>query len=262
MSFSDGKKGSTLCVLEVVRTERISPNFMRITLGGEQLKPLQKHGFDHWFRLFLPQEHGETSFDLPDRVDMLGYLKYLRMPGSVRPPMRNYTVRDYRPETLELDIDFVVHGDEGLATRWATRTVAGDKVALLDQGRAYEGSDDADQHLLVTDETGLPAVAGILRDLPRDAIGRAFIEIVHADDAQDTGAPDGFTVTWLVRAPGARPGSLALDTVSDWTPPTTNLLAYIVGEHALPTGLRRSLVAKGIAKKSIIFSGYWRLDAH
>ena len=259
MSFSDGKKGSTLCVLEVVRTERISPNFMRITLGGEQLKPLQKHGFDHWFRLFLPQEHGETSFDLPDRVDMLGYLKYLRMPGSVRPPMRNYTVRDYRPETLELDIDFVVHGDEGLATRWATRTVAGDKVALLDQGRAYEGSDDADQHLLVTDETGLPAVAGILRDLPRDARGIAIIEIPDAADAQAVDAPPAFDVRWVVRPAGDKPGTAALEAARQLPVPSGSISVYVVGEQSLPVGLRRHLVEQGVPKKSIQFQGYWRL---
>lgn len=262
MSFKDAKKGETLAVVNVVRTARVSPNFVRVTVGGDQLAAIEKKGFDHWFRLFLPKEEGETSFNLPNRADMIGYLKYLRMPAATRPYLRNYTVRDFRPGELELDIDFAVHGDEGIATRWATRTQPGDTVAIIDQGCGFDVDPAVDFHLLVADETGLPAVAGILRDLTRDAIGTAFIEIVHADDAQDTGAPDGFTVTWLVRAPGARPGSLALDTVSDWTPPTTNLLAYIVGEHALPTGLRRSLVAKGIAKKSIIFSGYWRLDAH
>lgn len=259
MSFKDARKGTTLCVLEVVRTERISPNFMRITLGGEQLAPLQKHGFDHWFRLFLPQEEGETSFDLPKRVDMLGYLKYLRMPESVRPPMRNYTVREHRPEQLELDIDFVVHGDEGLATRWATRTAVGDKVALLDQGRGYDPVEGADHHLLVTDETGLPAVAGILRDLPRDAVGTAIIEVPDAADAQNLNEPSGFDVRWVVRPHGDKPGVAALAEATSWSIPSGALAVYVVGEQALPTGLRRHLVEQGVPKKSIQFQGYWRM---
>lgn len=260
MSFKDGRKGATLCLLEVVRTERISPNFVRVTVGGEQLADLANHGYDHWFRLFLPVESGETSFKLPKRVDLLGYMQYLRMPEATRPPMRNYTVREFRPDQLELDIDFVVHGDEGLATRWATRTQPGDAIALIDQGRGFEFDPTAENHLFVTDETGLPAVGGILRDLPRDARGTAIIELPHADDARELGAPDGITVEWLVRDADARPGSLALDAVTAWTPPSGTLSAYLVGEQALATGARRWLVNElGVPKKAITFVGYWRI---
>lgn len=263
MSFQDAKKGSTLCVVETVRTERISPNFIRVTLGGEQLAPLPDHGFDHWFRLFLPQEEGETSFDLPERADLVGYLKYLRMPSATRPHLRNYTVRSFRPEARELDVDFVVHGDEGVATRWAQRTQPGDRVALLDQGRGYDAPAGADFHLLAADETGLPAVAGILRDLPRDARGLAIVEIAHADDAQDCGAPDGVEVRWLVRGDGERPGAAALAGVEAWTPPAGAVVsAYLVGEQQLPAGARRHLVAHGVPKANIAFSGYWRLPKH
>jgi len=262
VSFKDAKKGETLAVVNVVRTARISPNFVRVTVGGDQLAAMEKKGYDHWFRLFLPQEEGETSFNLPNRADRIGYLRYLRMPAATRPHLRNYTVRDFRPDVLELDIDFAVHGDDGVATRWATRTQPGDTVAILDQGCGFDLDPDIDFHLLVADETGLPAVAGILRDLPRDAVGAAFIEIVHADDAQDTGAPEGFSVRWLVRDPAARPGSVALEAVTAWGLPTTELSAYVVGEQALPTGARRSLVARGVAKKAITFSGYWRMAAH
>jgi len=260
MSFSDRNKVSTLAVVDVIRTERISPNFVRVTVGGEQLAPLPHVGFDQWFRLFLPQEHGETSFNLPNRADLIGYLKFMRMPEATRPHLRNYTVREFRPGANELDIDFVVHGDEGVATRWATRTKPGDTVALLDQGRGFDPDPAAEHHLLVTDETGLPAVAGILRDLPRDARGTAYIEIPHADDARGTGAPEGFEVRWLVRDEGVRPGIPALEAVKNWAMPAGTLQAYLVGEQALPTGARRWLVNElGVPKKSILFSGYWKI---
>lgn len=259
MSFN-GRKNTTLCLVEVVRSERISPNFQRVTVGGEALKALTDHGYDHWFRLFLPQESGETNYNLPKRVDMRGYLQYLRMPAETRPPMRNYTVREFRPEQLELDIDFVVHGDEGLATRFATRATPGDTVAILDQGAGFEFDPAAQNHLLVADETGLPAVAGILRDLPRDAAGTAILEIPHPDDAQELSAPAGVEVRWLVRDPGVRPGIPALEAVKAWSLPAGTLSAYLVGEQGLATGARRWLVGElGVPKKSILFSGYWRL---
>jgi len=259
MSFN-GRKNTTMCHLEVVRTERISPSFVRVTVGGDDLAPLVNHGYDHWFRLFIPRENGETNYNLPKRVDMLGYMQYLRMPEATRPPMRNYTVREFRPEALELDIDFVVHGDEGLATRFATRAKPGDSVALLDQGAGFVFDPSAEHHLLVTDETGLPAVAGILRDLPRDARGSAIIEVPHADDARELGAPAGVDVEWLVRDEGSTPGILALEAVKRWTLPSGTLSAYLVGEQALATGARRWLVNElGVPKKSILFSGYWRI---
>ena len=260
MSFTVRTTTATLAVVYVVRTERLSPNFVRVTVGGEQLASLPHHGFDHWFRLFLPNAHERTSFDLPSRVDMIGYLKFLRMPEAVRPIMRNYTVREFRPEVNELDIDFVTHGDEGVAGRWAATATVGERVALLDQGRGYEYPDETTAHLLVSDETGLPAVAGILRDLPRDATGAAYIEIPHADDEQPTGAPDGVEVHWVVRDHGARPGSAVLEVAKSKPIPQGTLAAYLVGEQLLPTSLRRWLVQEhDVPKQSITFVGYWKM---
>ncbi|MFY1699936.1 MULTISPECIES: siderophore-interacting protein [unclassified Solwaraspora] len=260
MSFKDAKKHTTLCVVDVVGTKRISPNIIRVTVGGEQLQRLPDHGFDHWFRLFLPQESGETNFDVPHRADTIGYLKYLRMPAATRPHLRNYTVRAFRPADRELDIDFVVHGDEGVATRWVQRTAPGDTVALLDQGRGYDYPADTTYHLLAGDETALPAIAGILRDLPRDAVGLAVIEIPDPADAQPVDAPTGFEVRWLHREPGTRPGSVALAAVTAWTTDTpATVSAYLAGEQALPTTGRRHLVDIGVPKRRITFTGYWRI---
>lgn len=243
----------------VSRTERISPNFVRITLDGPELAALPSHGFDHWFRMFLPREQGETDFDVPTRMDMRGYLAYLRIPGTRRPHMRNYTVRTHRPADAQIDVDFVVHGDDGPASRWATHARPGDRVALLDQGRGYDYPAGTEAHLLVGDETALPAIAGILRDLPRDARGAAYIELVDAADEQPVDAPDGFDVHWLVREHGTRPGSLAIETVRAAPLPQGRLAAYLVGEQALPTTLRRWLVAQGVPKSAIEFTGYWRI---
>ncbi|WP_326553421.1 siderophore-interacting protein [Micromonospora sp. NBC_01813] len=260
MSFKNAKKHTTLCVVDVVGTERISPNIIRVTLGGDQLQQLPNHGFDHWFRLFLPQEQGETSFDLPNRIDTIGYLKYLRIPSATRPHLRNYTVREFRPQDRELDIDFVVHGDEGIATRWVQRTKPGDTVALLDQGRGYDFEPDTTYHLLAGDETALPAIAGILRDLPREATGLALIEIPDPADAQPVDAPAGVQLRWLAREPGDQPGSVALAAVRAWTTDTpATVSAYFAGEQNLPTTARRHLVEAGVPKRRITFTGYWKL---
>lgn len=39
---------------EVTKSERISPNFMRVTFSG--LEELENWGADHWCRLFFARE--------------------------------------------------------------------------------------------------------------------------------------------------------------------------------------------------------------
>lgn len=150
---------------------------MRITLG--ELSGWRHLGFDQWFRLALPVSD-ETRFDrLSDRFDMRGYLRYLALPKASRPVIRNYTVREYRDG--ELDIDFVVHGAEGVAGPWAASLPVGDPVALIDQGCGYRPVEGASRVILAGDESALPAVLGILRDLPEDSVGTAIVEVL--DDA-------------------------------------------------------------------------------
>ena len=249
---------ATMIHADVVAARYVTPGMIRITIGGDALAAFTGRGFDQWFRLFLPLE-GETNFALPKKIDLLGYVQYLAMPKATRPPLRNYTVREFRPEQRELDIDFVAHGDAGIASGWAARAKVGDRVALLDQGVMFEPKPGVDWHLLATDESGLPAAAGILRDMPRDAVGHAFIEIGSADDAQETGAPEGMQVHWLVRDGHEKPGVLALETVKAFDLPVGSVYAWVVGEQSLPTSLRRWLVnERGVPKDHILFCGYWR----
>lgn len=115
----------------VLRTERLSPHWMRVTLGGGEIDRFRPMGFDQWFRIFLPLGGDEGLDRLPAKANKLfGYLKYLRIPDGVRPVMRNYSVRQYRPADgtrgAELDVDFVLHGSAaegtaGPASRWARR---------------------------------------------------------------------------------------------------------------------------------------------
>jgi len=243
----------------VVRREQISPHFVRVTLGGDDLKRFESQGFDQWFRLALPVDDATRFDNLPSKIDTKGYLKFLMLPKTTRPVIRNYTVRQYRAEPGELDIDFVVHGTEGVAGPWSLTAEPGDHVAFIDQGCGFRPV-PADYTLLVADETGLPAVAGVLRDLPRDATGIAIIEIPDAADEQVTDAPDGFIVEWIVREHGARPGAAALEATKSLTLPAGTPYIFTVGESQLVTSVRRWAVSeRGIPKANVTFCGYWKL---
>jgi len=243
---------------EVLRSERISPNFVRVTLTGDDLRRFEYRGFDQWFRLALPVDDATRFDNLPNRIDTRGILKFMVLPKITRPVFRNYTVRAFRPEGPELDIDFVVHGTEGVAGPWSAAAKPGERVAFIDQGRGWKAV-ASDFVLLVADEAGLPAIAGVLRDLPRDATGVAVIEVPSLDDQQPTGAPDGVTVHWVVREASAKPGTLALDTAKALELPAGTPYVFVVGESALATGLRRWAVSeRGIPKANVTFCGYWK----
>lgn len=245
----------------VVRRELVTPHMVRVTFGGPDLERFEFRGFDQWFRLAIPV-HGADRFDnLPQRYDLAGYLRYLTLPKGTRPVIRNYTVRDFRTDPVELDVDFVVHGTDGIAAPWAAAVEPGDTVGFIDQGCGWKPV-PADWLLLVADETGLPAVAGVLRDLPRDAVGVAIVETFDARDRQPVDAPPGVAVHWVERAPGAEPGSAALPALRQLEFPSGAPYAFAVGESGLATGARRHLVGeRGVPKANVTFCGYWKRSA-
>lgn len=261
MGFDDGRKLRGVCAVEVLQRKQVTPHMMRVTFGGDDLKRLPQHGFDQWFRLFLPRpDGGVTNFDaVPEKLGTIDYLKYLR--HGDRPPLRNYTVREHRPDLGEIDVDFVVHGDLGIAGPWAAKAEPGERLVIMDQGKGFDFQPDASFHLLVGDESALPAILGILRDLPRDVRGLALIEIPDMADVQDVSGPEGFEVRWLPRGDSAgQPGALALTELKAFKPETPGeLSAYLVGERTIPTEGRRHLVSFGVPKSRITFVGYWRI---
>ncbi|WP_454140890.1 siderophore-interacting protein [Microbacterium lacticum] len=258
--------------LEVLRTERLSPHWIRITLGGGEIDRFAPLGFDQWFRLFLPHsgEGGDEALErIPAKANKIfGYLKYLRIPDGVRPVMRNYTVRAFRAAGpsggAEIDVDFVLHGSgptAGPASRWAEAAAPGESVVVIDEGLGFNPENGVEKVLLVADETGAPAVAGICASVPPSATGLAIIEAPSADDILPFDAPAGIEVRWLVRDASAKPGSLALAALEELAAPASDTHAFIVGEQSLPTAARRHLVAQGPSKDRISFVGYWRVGA-
>lgn len=270
MGFSDGRKTSGAFRASVLRSALITPHMVRVTFGSDELRHLPHRGFDQWFRLFLPRPDGITDFaTVPEAFGIGGYVKYLTSKSGTRPPFRNYTVREFRPEQGELDVDFVSHGEDGIAGPWSRSAQPGETVVIIDQGRGFDPKDNTDFLLLAGDESALPAIAGILRDLPRTAQGLALLEVSDPVDKQELNYPDGFTVQWLPRSEEpaehsesaqVRPGSVALRHVQDFAPTRPQTLhAYLVGEQNLATQGRRHLVAAGVPKNRIDFIGYWRI---
>ena len=253
--------------LRVLRRSRPTPSFARVTLGGGEIADFVPMGFDQWFRLYLPTgADSEASLGhVPGELTTASYARFMLVPASRRPTLRNYTVRDYRPDGPdgpELDVDFVVHGSAGSATAgpastWAQTCAPGDEVVIVDEGTIY-GAPDTAYLLLAADESALPALAGIVAALPQDARGIAVVEVPHPDDRQPLGGPDGVEIRWVGRGGGVRPGASALAAVRDVPVPPGEVAAWVAGESDLATGARRHWVRAGVAKSAISFCGYWK----
>ncbi|MFP7760853.1 siderophore-interacting protein [Marisediminicola sp. LYQ134] len=194
----------------VKRLARLGENFVRVTFTGDALEHFLAPGDDQRVKLVLPlAETGLTTF--PASAGTSWYTAWRSLPANEQCPLRTYTVRAHREAERELDIDFVVHGDTGPATRWVNRAREGDELLVVgpDARTLVQGIDPiggiefkpgtAKRVLLAGDETAAPAICRILETLPRDTRGQVFIEVASEKDVLPVAAPGRMTVTWLAR---------------------------------------------------------------
>ena len=167
-----GRRPRVARVGEVVRTSRLTPHMIRVVLGGEGLAGFPAGEYtDHYVKLLFPPPGAPygVPFD-PEQVRA-------DHPQEHWPVTRTYTVRAWDADRGELTIDFVYHGDEGLAGPWAAAAAPGDRIQMFGPGGGYAPSPDADWHLLVGDESALPAIGVALTRLPAGVPALVFVEV-------------------------------------------------------------------------------------
>ncbi|GED87998.1 siderophore-interacting protein [Streptomyces sp. NPDC091412] len=237
---------------QVVRTERLTPHMQRVVLGGEGLAGFSADTCtDHYVKLLFPPD-GVTY---PEPFDLQGIREEL--PREQWPVTRTYTVRAWDPGHRELTLDFVIHGDEGLAGPWSLLARPGETVHFLGPGGAYAPDASADWHLLAGDESALPAIARSLEALPEGATAHAFVEVAGPEEEQKIDSD--VEVVWLHR--GERPvGRALVEAVRALPFPEGRVHAFVHGEAGFVKELRRLLrVEHAVPREDLSISGYWRL---
>jgi NADPH-dependent ferric siderophore reductase len=237
---------------QVIRTERLTPHMQRVVLGGAGLAEFSPDTCtDHYVKLLFPA--GGATYPEPFDMERIR----AEFPREQWPVTRTYTVRAWDPEHLELTLDFVIHGDEGLAGPWATRVQPGETVRFMGPGGAYAPDAGADWHLLAGDESALPAIARALESLPEGATAHAFVEVSGPEEEQKIDSD--IEVVWLHR--GDRPvGEALVEAVRALEFPEGRVHAFVHGEAAFVKDLRGLLrVELAIPREDLSISGYWRL---
>lgn len=240
----------------VVGTRALSPTLTRVVLGGPELSRFQaSSATDSYVKLTFPA----PGVVYPRPMDLPAIRA--QMPPEHWPVVRTYTVRSWDATAGELTIDFVVHGDSGVAGPWAASAQTGDELLLSGPGGAYAPPIGADFRLYVGDESALPAIAAALDSLPPQAIGRALIEVHDASSEIPLDAPTGVIIDWVHA--GERPvGAALVDAVGALQFPADAVDAFVHGEAGFVKELRRVLrVERGVPKERLSISGYWRLGA-
>ncbi|MCW2525253.1 MAG: siderophore-interacting protein [Pseudonocardiales bacterium] len=252
MPEGNPRRSRTPLVVAVVRTEQISPSMVRVIVGGPALSAfVLSDSTDSYVKvLFLhPGIDYPRPFDL-DRVRA-------EIPAEYWPRVRSYTVRHWDPAALELTLDFVVHGAEGVAGPWAASAQPGDELLLQGPGGGYAPDPSAAWHLLVGDESALPAIAAALERLPSEADVRAFVEVHGPADE----LPLARAVNWVHRGDRVV-GAGLVEAVLQADRPDGEAQVFVHGEAGFVKDLRRWLrVDLGLAKEQISISGYWRYGA-
>jgi NADPH-dependent ferric siderophore reductase len=241
--------------LTVIRREQLSPHMVRIVAGGDGFADYVNNDFvDRYVKIVFPQPG--VDYALP--LDLWAIRE--SMPREQWPFTRTYTVRWVDPVARELAIDFVIHGDEGLAGPWAASAKPGDALTFTGPGGAYNPAPDADWYLFAGDEAALPAIAASLESLPAAAKGVAFLEVDSDADIQPITAPPGVQLNWL-RRNGVPAGTADLLVTAvanaDW-PAAGKVDVFAHGERSYMKGLRDVFfVQRGLPRKQVSLSGYW-----
>lgn len=212
---------------------------IRVTFSGPELAGFPEGREGANCKLMLP-EPGEDRATFVDRLT-----------NGPAPARRTYTLRHYRPELLELDIDFVAHGDNGPASRWASHAQHGDFLGFAGPSQVKLASYHADWYLVA---------AATLEAMPRNAKGDALFEITSEDDRQDIDAPEGIDMHWLVHHDPTAPSTQQEEFIRALHWPDGCIQTCIAGEAGVVRALRAFLhQEKYLPRENTYISGYWKI---
>lgn len=252
MFWSNGpEEGSLPPNFEFVQVQEVAPlglDFYRVTFKGEDLSKHQEAAIH--FRLVIPADG--TAPKWPG-VAPNGSVVWPDGPDAPHKPV--YTTRSIDHETNTLIMDVFIH-EGGRVTEWARGHLEkpGARRVVGIMGPAGGGLLDAQKVLIATDETGFPAAARMLENMPKSATGDIYLEAENGADCEyPIYIPDGFNCTWLSRSKGEVLGEAALAQL----PKHASSKIWFAGERGQARTLREAAKAAGREPADLRISGFW-----
>jgi NADPH-dependent ferric siderophore reductase len=205
----------------------------RIVLQGPELAGFSSLGFDDHIKLFVPGADGATV-------------------------MRDYTPRQYDAASHSLVIDFALH-DAGPATAWAIAAQPGDTCQVGGPRGSTIVPDDFDWHLLVGDETALPAIGRRVEELGAGAKVTTVVVVDSAQGIQTFETAAVWTGEWVCRdAVGDDDVGNVGRAIDRLYPIQGEGFVWIAGEAQFAKSLRAHMIERhGHPIQWMKAAGYW-----
>lgn len=224
-----------LRVAEVRRIFEVSPHVRRLTLASTALMDFPVRRPAQWVKVFVPTSESD------------------------KPSGRAYTIRHFREDLCEIDVDFVLHG-EGPCSTWAATASPGDVVQIAGPRAGFQRDPDVSHLLIGGDETALPAISSILEALPPGLSVEAFVEIPDDGDVQIIRSKADVRLTWLSRNGGEAGTATALaEAMMRAETPAERSAVWFAAEAATVRAVRRHFQHdRALPRSRISMSGYWK----
>ena len=232
-------------IMTVQEVTEITPNLVRVKVGGNGFDAISPNAAtDKYVKLmFADPKHGLTPpYDLAELRE--------KSPEKL-PRNRTYTVREINEDEKWLVLDFVVHGDKGIAEPWAKTARPGDTLVMAGAGGKYQPDADAAWHLLIADHTAIPAVSTALEAMNTEAKGIVLAAVEDVADRLLPEAPAGVSVVWVDNDEEL----IAAVRGLDWPEATPQVFAH--GERETIKTIRKTLKDHEVPRESLSISAYW-----
>jgi len=255
-STAPRRQGRAQHVLTVESTKWLGPHLIRVVATGESLADFAHDGSTD---AYVKLQFVDPALGLTPPYDIATLRQTL--PQEQLPVSRTYTVRWFDREARRLALDFVVHGDTGIAAPWAMKAKPGDQLVLSGPGGGYCPDPETTWHVFAGDLSALPAISAAIESLSSEAKGVVYLEIEDEKDIIEFTNPSQVDVQWLINGDVSDVEFLArvIDD-AEWPTGTVKgagVQVFAHGERESIKAIRRSLARREIPRDAISISGYW-----
>ncbi|MWB98577.1 siderophore-interacting protein [Agromyces seonyuensis] len=224
----------------------ITADYVRLRFEGEELRGFGSAGADDHIRIFVaPIEEAPDGAEFPTP-------EAFRAGGS-----REYTPLEWDAEAGVLEVEFLLHGDDGVAGPFAANAELGAPVAVGGPRGSMVMAGHPDAWFLAGDETAVPAIRRHLANAGPDAVGLVVLESDDAAHDIPIDPPAGVEVRRAHRPDGGLVA--ALDALTEADRPAGDVFAFVAAEQAIVKPGRALVFDRwGIAPEHAVIKGYWK----